>query len=223
MVSHLSLDIMKKLTITLISFIALGSIAFAWLSYTKTVTHPFSVGTKRSPHKTAVQPESKKLRAKATEAKSFVASHNYNNHYCFLIDMNLPSGHNRFFVYDLQKDSILKSGLVTHGRCNQDWLEGRRYDNTVGCGCTSTGKYKIGHSYMGRFGLAFKLYGLDKTNDNAYRRYVVLHAHECVPASQVETEICQSDGCPTVSTGFLRELEPMIKNSGQPLLLWIFE
>jgi hypothetical protein len=48
--------------------------------------------------------------------------------------MGLPSGQNRFFIYDLIGDSIRRSGLVTHGRCNEDWLEGRRYGNTPGCG-----------------------------------------------------------------------------------------
>ena len=76
---------------------------------------------------------------------------------CFLLDMSLPSGQNRFFVYDLKKDTLQNSGLVTHGRCNQYWLEGRKYGNTVGCGCTSLGKYKIGYSYNGRFGLAYQV------------------------------------------------------------------
>jgi hypothetical protein len=82
--------------------------------------------------------------------------------------MSLPSGQNRFFVYDLKKDTIKNAGVVTHGRCNQQWLEGRKYSNEAGCGCTSLGKYKIANSYYGRFGLAYKLHGLDKTNSNAF-------------------------------------------------------
>ncbi len=136
--------------------------------------------------------------------------------------MSLPSGQKRFFIYDLQKDSIQNAGLVTHGRCNQEWLEGRKYGNTIGSGCTSLGRYKIGHAYKGRFGLAFKLYGLDKTNDNAFKRFVVLHSHDCVPEREVSNEICQSDGCPTVSPGFLKQLEIPIKRSEKPVLLWIF-
>jgi len=71
-----------------------------------------------------------------------------------------------------------------------------------GCGCSPLGKYKIGNLYYGRFGLAYKLYGLDKTNNNAFRRFVVLHSHECVPETEEQNEICQSDGCPTVTTIF---------------------
>jgi hypothetical protein len=137
--------------------------------------------------------------------------------------MSLPANHKRFFVYDLDKDTIQNSGLVTHGNCNQYWLEGRKYGNEIGCGCTSLGKYKIGNSYYGRFGLAFKLYGLEKTNSNAFKRYVVLHSHSCVPDKEVAEEICQSNGCPTVSPEFLEKLTTIIRNLRSPVLLWIFE
>jgi hypothetical protein len=166
-------------------------------------------------------PEKTKLKAAA--AKSFAQQKGYNNTICFLVDMSLPSGQNRFFIYNLKKDTLQNSGLVTHGRCNQYWLEGRKYGNTVGCGCTSLGRYKIGRSYNGRFGLAYKLYGLDKTNDKAFERFVVLHSHECVPETEVNDEICQSDGCPTVSPGFLQQLKPMIDKSEKPVLLWVYE
>jgi len=168
-------------------------------------------------------PVIKKLQLKAADAKLFVQENRYNDVICFLIDMSLPSGQNRFFIYDLKKDTLKNSGLVTHGRCNENWLEGRKYGNTVGCGCTSLGKYRIGQSYAGRFGLAYKLFGLEKTNDNAFRRFVVLHAHECVPEAAVEDEICQSDGCPTVSTGLLQYIKPIIDASNKPVLLWIYE
>jgi hypothetical protein len=69
--------------------------------------------------------------------------------------------------------------------CNENWLEGRKYGNEVECGCTALGKYRIGNSYNGRFGQAFKLYGLERTNDKAFERFVVLHSHECVPETEV--------------------------------------
>lgn len=162
------------------------------------------------------------LHAKAAEAKEFAEKRGFNNSVCFLINMSMPSGSNRFYVYDLGKDSILKSGLVAHGRCNEEWLEGRKFGNTVGCGCSSLGKYKVGYSYNGRFGEAFKLIGLDNTNDKAFERFVVLHSYECVPTRETAEEICQSDGCPMVAPDYLRQLKPIIKTSAKPLLLWIY-
>jgi hypothetical protein len=160
---------------------------------------------------------------KAITAKTFVNTNKYNQQFCFLVDMKLRSGAERFFVYDLKADSVITTGVVTHGRCNENWLVGRRYGNEPGCGCTSFGKYKIGQAYNGRFGLAYKLHGLDPSNSNAFKRYVVLHGHECVPEKEVWSEICQSDGCPTVSTTFLQQLKTMINQSKYPVLLWIYE
>lgn len=165
-----------------------------------------------------------KLASRATQAKEYTTRHKYNTDICFLIDLSIESGRNRFFVYNLQKDSITGAGLVTHGRCNETWLKGRRYGNEVGCGCTSLGRYKIGAAYKGKFGLAYKLHGQDATNSNAFKRYVVLHAHECVPYQEVNPyPICQSDGCPTVSPTFLKKLAATIDGSPRPILLWIFE
>lgn len=210
----------RSIIITSLLFAALAGFAIL----TKTSFYKKTIA-QHTPHKHVVNIETipEKIKTKAAEAKKFATNNGYNNQFCFLVDMSLPSGSKRFFVYDLKKDSLQNAGLVTHGRCNQNWLEGRKYGNTVGCGCTSLGKYKIGYSYNGTFGLAFKLYGLDKTNDKAFARFVVLHAHECVPESEVSKEICQSDGCPTVAPDFLQQLKPIIQHSSKPVLLWIFE
>lgn len=165
-----------------------------------------------------------KLNSKANEARAFIAKNGFNSSYCYLIDMSRESGLKRFFVYDLKNDSVSLAGLVTHGRCNEDWLVGRRYGNEVGCGCSSLGRYKIGVSYQGKFGLAYKLHGLDSTNNNAYKRFVVLHSHSCVPNAEVSpAPICQSDGCPTVAPEFLSKLSVQLDQSDKPVLLWMYE
>lgn len=215
---------MKRIFITACILLGISVIAIAWLSHTGQLQKAIALhGSKTKKAYSITDNSIAKLTARATEAKAFVQRKGYNQQFCFFIDMSLPSGQNRFFVYDLKTDSILQSGLVTHGRCNENWLEGRKYGNTVGCGCSSLGKYKIGYSYNGRFGLAYKLYGLDKTNDKAFDRFVVLHSHECVPGQEVKDEICQSDGCPTVSPQFLQYLQPLLNNSKKPVLLWIYE
>ena len=199
-------------------------LSFSWFASSGTWKKTKAVHIKsRTKDYTVSKPILATLKNKVAEVKAFVKTNKYNDQVCFLIDMSLPSGQSRFFLYDLKKDTIKNAGVVTHGRCNLQWLEGRKYSNEEGSGCTSLGKYKIGYSYTGRFGLAYKLYGLDKTNSNAFNRYVVLHAHDCVPETEVEDEICQSDGCPTVAPGFLQQLKQIIENSSKPVLLWIFE
>lgn len=181
----------------------------------------------KTPHKVAVTSNKHVLASLRVEAKPLLAyakKYGFNTNTCFLIDMNLESGSNRFFVYDLQKHAVLDAGLVAHGRCNEDWLRGRKYGNGVGCGCTSLGKYKVGGAYNGKFGLAYKLHGLDSTNNNAFKRFVVLHSHSCVPDGEVNpAPICQSDGCPTVSAPFLKKLASIINKSEKPMLLFTFD
>jgi hypothetical protein len=164
-----------------------------------------------------------KLQTKVAEAWQFVKENDYNTEKCFLIEMNKPSGSQRFYIYDFKKDTITNAGLVAHGNCFEYWLEGRKYSNVVGSGCTSLGKYKIGASYSGKWGYSYKLHGLEKSNNNAFERTVVLHSHSCVPDAETNDEICQSNGCPTVAPGFLENLKKIINSSKKPLLLWIYE
>jgi hypothetical protein len=164
-----------------------------------------------------------KLEQKAALAAKFVREKGFNESVCFLIDMRVPSGQNRFFIYNLVDDTLLASGLVAHGNCFEYWLEGRRYSNVIGSGCTSLGKYRIGHSYTGKFGYSYKLHGLDSSNNNALERTVVLHAHSCIPETEVIDEICQSNGCPTVAPAFFNQLKLTINHSKKPVLLWIYD
>src|SRR2546423_4192236 len=132
---------MKKIAASLSLFLFLSLFAWAWLNFSGSGKKFRSSNSSKKETALVIDHNIlEKLQGKATEASLFVQKNNYNNRICFLIDMSLPSGKARFFVYDLQKDTIQNAGLVTHGRCNQNWLEGRKYSNIPGCGCTSLGK-----------------------------------------------------------------------------------
>jgi hypothetical protein len=167
--------------------------------------------------------ELQRLKTFGSSIEIYARNGNYNTRYCFLADMKKASGNNRFFVYDMKYDSIVDAGLVAHGSGTDPNSEAITFSNKPNSYCTSLGKYKIGSSYKGTFGLAYKLYGLDKTNDKAFDRFVVLHSHNCVPATEVAPgEICQSWGCPTVAPSFLTKLAGYIDKADKPILLWIF-
>ena len=160
--------------------------------------------------------------AHAATILSYAKKHSCNTQYCFLVDMKVHSGSNRFFVYNLAKDSVEIEGLVTHGsgKTNSSDVQ---FSNEEGSLCTSLGKYKIGSSYNGKFGLAYKLYGLDASNSNAFNRFVVLHSHSCVPNTETAPfPICESWGCPTVAPSFLTALAKYIDKADKPVLLSIY-
>ena len=164
-----------------------------------------------------------RLLIKAQAAKSFAAQKGFCSRYAFMIDMGLPSGQNRFFICDLQKNAVLYAGLVAHGSCNTRFLETAQFSNRAGCGCSSVGRYKVGGAYEGRFGKSFKLFGLDSTNSNAYQRAVVLHGYSCVPdAEPYPMPICNSLGCTMVSYKFLSLATGIIEKEKKPILLWVY-
>lgn len=168
-------------------------------------------------------PEGTRLQAKAVLLKQFAIAHRFNASRCFLVDMTIASGKNRFFVYDMEKDSIILAGLVAHGSCDAGFQINPTFSNTSNSGCSSMGKYKIGNRYRGKFGLAYKLYGLDSLNSHAYERNIVLHSYDCVPEQETDPiPICNSRGCPMVSPGFLNQLSSIIDKSKKPVLLWVF-
>lgn len=163
------------------------------------------------------------IRQKALQAKGFIKDNGLDSELCFLLDMRVPSGKERFFVYNLKKDSVEIAGLVTHGSGSANGNDDLKFSNVPNSYCTSLGKYKIGNPYIGKFGLSFKLHGLEKINNKAFDRFIVLHAHECVPDVEVYPfSICLSLGCPTVSPQFLKRLKSYLDKTKGPILLWIY-
>ena len=168
--------------------------------------------------------EIQRLQSFAAKAELYTAEKGFNTSLCFLLDMSLPSGQNRFFVYDLKNDKVLYTGLVAHGSCNTTFLDKAQFSNQPGCGCSAKGKYKVGYKYTGRFGTAYKLYGMDDTNNNAFDRYIVLHSYHLVPDKETyPLPICNSLGCAMVSPNFIKLLANTIDASKKPLLLWMFD
>jgi hypothetical protein len=144
----------------------------------------------------------------------------YNQDYVFFVDLKKPSNQYRFYVLSLIDKKIINKGLCCNGKVNS---EGQViYSNAPGSNCSSKGAYKIGSAYNGSFGKAYKLYGMNETNSNAFARNIVLHSYKGIPRTPSIMEICQSEGCPTVNPDFLNELDMYITKSKTPILLYIY-
>jgi hypothetical protein len=161
---------------------------------------------------------------KADQLSEYASRNDLSTQYFFLIDMSIASGRNRFFVYNMEKGSIVLSGLVAHGSCNETYLSRPRFSNKPNCGCSSLGRYKVGEFYRGKYGKSFRLHGLDNSNSNAYKRAVVIHGYDCVPDEEISPMVlCNSQGCPMVSYNFFDKLSRIINQSDKPILLWIYQ
>lgn len=171
-----------------------------------------------------------RIESKAKEALTFCQKNGYNEHYCFLIDMSIHSGLNRFFVYDFDKNKTTMSILVGHGCGNypwsSDWTRDKpTFSNVDGSHCSSLGKYKIGKRAWSDWGINVKyvLHGLEKTNSNAQSRYIVFHSWEKVPEKEVYPDgTAEGWGCPTISNNNMKIIDPMLQKSKKPVLMWIY-
>jgi hypothetical protein len=203
---------MKKSILFLI-FIGIFSVSFKCIHKEENLKTPSSKSSSKE-----------KLENQINEIKKFVnTSSKYNTEVGFFIDMGIASGKKRFFIYDLKNDKLLNKGLVGHGSGSETGIPGKlKFSNVKNSLSTSLGKYSIGNSYEGTFGKAYKLYGLDKTNDNAFDRNVVLHKYKDVPFEEQINPICNSYGCPMVNEKFFGVVENIIDNSKKKIILVIY-
>jgi L,D-transpeptidase catalytic domain len=146
-------------------------------------------------------------------------NNSYNQQIAFYADLSQSSGYYRFYVLDLVHNTVLTKGLCCNGKT--DWKNNVLYSNAANSNCSSKGLYMIGPSYIGNFGKAYRLYGLQSTNSNVLNRGVVLHSHRCVPFIPYFFPIAKSKGCPTVNAQFFKELDSYISDSDKPILLYI--
>jgi hypothetical protein len=170
-------------------------------------------------------------RAKASLALEFCKTKNFNTDFCILIDMSLHSGVKRFMVWDFKKDDIANAFLVGHGCCDNPWnsdqsKETPKFSNTDGSHCSSLGKYKIGERAYSNWGVNIKyvLHGLESTNNNALKRFVVFHSWEAVSDEEVYPNgTPEGWGCPAISNNSFKIIDPLLKASTKPVLMWIYQ
>lgn len=168
--------------------------------------------------------EIERINTRIGEIKNMIdVDHKYNAKIAFLVDMKVPSGKNRFFVYDLEKNEVIDQGLVAHGSGSETGVKGMlRFSNTPNSNCTALGKYTIEKCYKGMFGKAYKLNGLEETNNNAFKRAIVLHHYSAVPYEEQNYYISNSHGCPMVNEQFFKRIEKIIDSSKSKIIMDIY-
>lgn len=165
-----------------------------------------------------------KISQKIADLKAFLKETDYNSDKAFFIDFSISSSKFRFFVVDLKSGKIIQKALVAHGDGSEDGKANGvlKFSNKDGSHCSSLGKYVVEEKYKGKFGMSYRLTGLDETNSNARSRAIVLHRLSCVPDVKQKDEICLSFGCPMVSDNFFKILEQHIDKSGKKLIIYAY-
>lgn len=161
--------------------------------------------------------------SRISEIKNFIKNKDYNQELAIFINFKVPSGKYRYFVYNLKDNKILQKAIVAHGSGSVvSGSTALKFSNVEGSYQSSLGKYAIGGSYIGQFGKAYRLKGLDSTNDNAMQRAIVLHSFSSVPDIESEKPTCLSLGCPMLSVNAFKETAKYIDKSEKPIILYTF-
>ncbi|MFS4470112.1 murein L,D-transpeptidase catalytic domain-containing protein [Chryseobacterium sp. T20] len=158
-----------------------------------------------------------------SEIKNYIKGKEYNQELAVFINFKIHSGKYRYFIYNLKNNTILQQAVVSHGSGSViPKSDALKFSNIEGSYQSSLGKYAIGESYIGKFGKAYRLAGLDATNSNAMQRAIVLHSYGCIPDAESKSPACLSLGCPMLSINALKETAKYIDRSTKPVILYAF-
>lgn len=130
-----------------------------------------------------------------------------------VVDFSLPSSTPRMLLVD-QTQGRFQLMRVAHGRGSDPghsgWLNS--FSNAPGSYASSRGVYATGAAYTGKHGHSRRLIGLERSNDNAEARAIVIHgAWYCNDdVLRSNGKLGRSEGCFAVS-----------ENAIAPLLDWL--
>ncbi|BDI61999.1 murein L,D-transpeptidase catalytic domain-containing protein [Qipengyuania nanhaisediminis] len=115
-----------------------------------------------------------------------------------IADFGVHSANRRFYFVNLEREEV-RPFHVSHGTGSDPEHDGwlNHYSNEEGSNATSRGAYVTWEWYQGRYGTSVRLGGLDSTNNNALRRYIVMHRAKYAEPSHIERwgRLGRSNGC----------------------------
>lgn len=190
-----------------------------------------SISTTNNKAKETYALDTIRLKEKAKLAMSYAKENSLNTKYVVLIDMQIHSGRKRLFLWDFKQHKIILSGLSSHGCGTLEWgadnsKTSPKFSNIPDSHLSSLGKYKIGNRGWSNWGINvnYKLHGLEKTNNNAYKRVIVLHSWEAVKEIEpYPIGTPEGWGCPAINNAVMKKLDQFLKQEKTSVLLWIYE
>lgn len=130
-----------------------------------------------------------------------------------VIDFGLSSKEKRMWVLDMESKKVLFNTYVSHGK-NTGGEFATKFSNTVNSLQSSLGFYVTAETYYGKNGLSLFIDGMEKgINNNARKRYVVIHGADYAEASFIDRfgRLGRSYGCPAVPNTIAKDLIGTIK------------
>ena len=168
---------------------------------------------------------SKSLKSRAMELRDFCRAHGYNTRVALLMDAFRHSGLRRFVVWDFEQGRALYSFPVSHGSGSERShvrSAYARFSNADGSHLSSLGRALVAERYVGCYGVAYRLDGLDESNSNLRPRNVVLHSWQYTTSLPIwPMPTVGSWGCPVLSRRAMRVVDQILQQEKR-VVLWVY-
>lgn len=157
----------------------------------------------------------KRVRERALMLQKWCGENGYNTHLAIFIDLSLHSGRRRFVVWDFQNQQPLLVCPVSHGSgSHRSHVRSpyARLSNEDGSHLSSLGRALVAERYVGSYGVAYRLDGLDPTNSNLRSRCVVLHGWKYTTSFAIyPIPTVGSFGCPVLSSRMMARVDSILQ------------
>ena len=165
------------------------------------------------------------FRRRAAEAVEYSRRHGYNDRVVLLWDLSLHSGRRRFVVWDVERDCMLHAFVASHGSGSKRRRVPSIYakvSNEDGSHRSSEGFALVAERYEGRYGVAYRLDGLQESNSEMRKRCIVLHGWSYTPSFPIwPLPVVGSWGCPVLSRRAMRLIDDILQRN-QRVILWTY-
>ena len=166
-----------------------------------------------------------RLRSHASQLREYCREHGYNTHVALLMDASRHSGLRRFVVWDFDGDRALCSFPVSHGSGSvHSHVRSAyaRFSNEDGSHLSFLGKALVAERYEGRYGVAYRMDGLEESNSNLRSRNVVLHGWQYTTSFTIfPIPTVGSWGCPVLSRRAMRRVDEILQKENR-VVLWVY-
>lgn len=167
-----------------------------------------------------------RFRHRAVEAATYCRENGYNQRIVLLWDLSIHSGRRRFVVWNIIENRVEHAFLASHGsgsRRSHVPSAYARVSNADGSHLSSVGRALVAERYVGRYGVAYRLDGLDETNSAMRKRCIVLHSWRYTTSFPVwPLPTIGSWGCPVLSRRDMRILDKILQQE-QSVVLWAYK
>ena len=159
---------------------------------------------------------------RAAKLLEFCCERGYNRQIAIFVDLSRHSGRRRFVVWDFVRARPVLMCPVSHGSGSMTSRVRSAYarlSNEDGSHLSSVGRALVAERYVGRYGVSYRLDGLDATNSNLRPRCVVLHGWECTTNTPIwPRATVGSFGCPVLSRDMMAVVDDILQDKSGVIL-----